>query len=219
MRSEKYELRADERSRFEQDLFMPMAAIVSTVTIVLYATATAVPGQFTGRGFHIPLWGALIALAVLLAIWVMRLQRVKEYLITDEGLQIALRSVTYSIPFADIAEVVSVADRRAQPLMRAVFQGSARRLKAGLDNLLKRVTGAGAVRPLPIGAHNFTTSDTGGAEVICKNGARALVSPLELSDFLKQMESEFSRRGLSGRVVREVAVKISFGPPSNPSNN
>jgi hypothetical protein len=208
MRTADYELRADERTRFEKELFMPLVVIVCVAALVLYATSSAVPGQFVGRGFHMPLGGAVSAAVVLLIIWTLRFQRPQKYAITDDGLEIELPVITYKINFADIAEVVSVADRRAQPLIAAIVIGSPKRAYFGVRNILKRITGGQSAIALPAGDYNFTTSDTGGARIHCKNGSRVLVSPMELSAFLRHLEAEFQARGLEARIIREVPVQI-----------
>jgi hypothetical protein len=208
MRTADYELRADERTRFEKELFMPLIVVLCTAAIVLYASAAAVPGQFVGRGFQIPLWGAIAAGIVLLLIWVMRFQRPEKYVVSRDSLEIELPLITYKVPFDQIDQVISVADRRAQPLIVAIAMGSFKRALNGVSNLVKRASGQTSIL-MPPGRHNFTTSDTGGARIVCKNGAQVLVSPMELSAFLRHLEAEFNERGLEARVVREVAVQIT----------
>jgi hypothetical protein len=211
MKTAEYELRDDERTRFEKEIFMPVTVIFCIAAIVLYSISSSVPGQFTGRPWlQIPIWGALAAAAVLLAIWSLRWQRASKYIITDESLQVSLPVVTYNIPLSEIVEVVSVADRRAQPLMVAIVAGTFKRAITGFGNLIRRACGGPASAGLdPDSRYNFTTSDTGGARIVCKNGAQALVSPMDLSGFLRHLEAEFKEHGLPARVIREVAVQIT----------
>lgn len=202
-----FALRIDERSRLEMELISPVASVFCAAALILFAMSTTVPGQFAGRGFQIPWWGALIAIAVLALVGFLKAQRPSHYETNDDGVDIVTPLITYRIPYEEISEVVSVADRAPRSLFKAAGSGTLGRARSGLRNLMSRVKGE-QIAKFGSNAENYTTSDTGGVQIQCKDGGSALLSPMELSAFLRELERKFAIKRLDVKVVREMSVQI-----------
>ncbi len=203
-----FNLRLDERTRMETELIGPCATVLSIATIILYVTSVFVPGQFAGR-FQIPWWGAVLGGIALIVLGALKLQRPARYELNADDLSVVTPMVTHKIPYASMKEVVSVADRSAQPLMRALFPGTFQRALQGFGDLMQAARPSQKAGSQGIGQNNnYTTSDTGGVQIFCKDGGSVLLSPAELSTFLSELEKRFYTNRLDVRVVREVRVQI-----------
>ncbi len=203
-----FNLRLDERTRMETELVAPCATVLSIATIILYIMSTSVPGQFAGH-FQIPSWGAVLGGIVLIVLGALKLQRPTRYELNADHLSVVTPMVTHRIPYASMKEVVSVADRSAQPLARAIFSGTCKRAVQGLGDLMQAARPGTKAGSEGTGQHNnYTTSDTGGVQIFCQDGGSVLLSPAELSAFLSEIEKRFYTNRLEVNVVREVRVQI-----------
>lgn len=206
--SEQFFLRADPRARLEIELLTPMLAVASAATVILFTIANYVPGQFAGRGFEIPPLAAAAASLVLLVSLGLKLRPPERYEINETGLDIVMPFATYRIPFTQMSKVVSMSERRPVSSPLVMLQQLVRHTVDGYRTIFARLKTMSGPSALPMVRGDYTTCDTGGVLIECLDGQSALLSPAELSQFLRDLERGLLTANPSVQVIREIQVKI-----------
>src|SRR5689334_5804272 len=138
MSKTEFELLTDERSRFETELALPLLLVIATAVIAIFSSAASISNHLGPQRLDIPVWAAVVAGLVLLAILSLRIQRPRRYEVTDQSLDIVAGALTYRIPFAEISEVVCNSQRGTEPVLHAVVGGVFRRIGVGIHAIAQR---------------------------------------------------------------------------------
>lgn len=210
MTEHSFDTRTDQRTRFEIELFLPFATVVSLAILILYVISQGAPGGGNfHKGFEIPAWGPGVAGLVLISVFGVRMQRPREYLLSDYGIEIVLPALKFRVLWEDVAEVVSVSERTPRHIFTVVFLGTFKRIRFGLKSLFLRLLGANRIVNISREySGDYTTCDSGGVRIVSHNGANVLITPAEVSSFLRDVDYELNRRGLTAKVMREQQVRI-----------
>ena len=206
-----FSTRTDPRTRFETELFLPFATVVSMAILILWSMSQGIAGGANfHKGFEIPSWGPAVAGLVLISVFGVRMQSPREYLLSDYGIDIVLPALRFRMLWEDVAEVVSVSERSPRSIFTAVSLGTFRRIRFGLKSVFLRLLGANRIVNISREySGDYTTSDSGGVCIISRNGANVLITPAEVSSFLRDVDYELNRRGLAAKVIREQQVRIT----------